>query len=62
LPIILIGINTQEKRIIQEQKAITDKLIDQLVYDLYDLTDEESYEPVRVEESIVVLKFRTSIP
>jgi Tfp pilus assembly PilM family ATPase len=36
-----IGISTQEKKIIQKQIAITDKQIDQLVYDLYDLTEEE---------------------
>jgi type I restriction-modification system DNA methylase subunit len=35
------GISTQEKKILQKQIAITDKQIDQLVYDLYDLTEEE---------------------
>ncbi len=35
------GISTQEKKILQKQITITDKQIDTLVYELYDLTDEE---------------------
>jgi len=35
------GISTQEKKILQKQIAITDRQIDQLVYQLYDLTEEE---------------------
>jgi type I restriction-modification system DNA methylase subunit len=35
------GISTQEKKITQKQIEITDKQIDQLVYELYDLTEEE---------------------
>ena len=35
------GISTHEKKILQKQITITDKQIDQLVYDLYDLTEEE---------------------
>jgi hypothetical protein len=41
---------------------IIQKQIDQLVFDLYDLTEEDSCEPDSVVESIVVLKFRTTIP
>lgn len=35
------GISSQEKKILQKQIDITDKLIDKLVYELYGLTDEE---------------------
>ena len=35
------GISTQEKKMLQKQIDITDKQIDQLVYQLYDLTEEE---------------------
>lgn len=35
------GISTQERKILEKQIELTDKQIDRLVYELYDLTVEE---------------------